>query len=115
MKRGLLFSAALLWLFAIPSFAGVPEINVQRLCKAKAGQAKLTRSPPDQSNEECVRDEQAAKQQLSTLWSSTPVSIQNRCQSDAQALGMTGYIDLLACTHLTTDISHTSKTQRGKQ
>ena len=115
MKRVLLFSGTLLWLSAPPSLAGVPEMNVHRICKAKAVQAKLTHSSPDQSNEECVRDEEAAKQQLSTLWSSTPVFIQNQCRSDARALGMTGYIDLLACTHLTTDIGQTTKAQRGKQ
>jgi hypothetical protein len=114
MKRVLLFSGTLLALFPLPSFARVPEMNVQTICKAKAIQAKLNQSPPDQSMEDCVRDEEAAKLQLGTLWASTPVSIQHRCQTDARSLGMTGYIDLLACTQLATDIE-ASKTNRGKQ
>ena len=104
MKRAPLLSAVLLSLFAPPAFGGVPEVNVKALCKARTAEAKLTHSTPNQSNDDCVRDEEAAKQQLSSLWASTPVSIQHKCQGEARSLGMAGYTDLLACTHLAMDL-----------
>jgi hypothetical protein len=54
MKRVLLFSGTLPWLIQLPSFAGVPEMNVQTICNAKAALAKLSHFPPDQSKKECV-------------------------------------------------------------
>jgi hypothetical protein len=115
MKHAPLLSAVLLSLFVPPAFGGVPEVNVEVLCKARTAEAKLTHSSPNQSNEDCARDEEAAKQQLSTLWASTSVSIQNQCQSEARSLGMAGYIDLLACTHLAMDLKLSPPKRRGKQ
>src|ERR1700760_2709998 len=104
MKRVSWYSAALLSLVGPAAFGGVPEINVKAICNARTADAKLMHSSPIQSTEDCVRDEEGAKQQLSNLWASTPVSIKYQCRSDARSLGMTGYIDLLACTYLALDL-----------
>jgi len=60
MKRALVLFALLLPLFPPPAFGGMPELNVKAICKAKSADAKRLRSPPDQSIEDCVRDEETA-------------------------------------------------------
>ena len=111
----LVLSAVLLLLFTPPAFGGVPELNVKAICKARSADAKMLQSPPDQSTADCVRDEEAAKQQLGTLWASTSVSIRNRCQSDARSLHTTSYRDLLTCIQIAEDTKPSPKKETGKQ
>src|SRR5579864_7791507 len=115
MKRALVLFAVLLSLFTPRAFGGVPELNVDAVCKARSADAKMLQSPPDQSTAECVRDEEAAKQQLATLWASTSVPIRNRCESDARSLGMRSYFDLLTCVQMAEDLKSSPKKATGKQ
>jgi hypothetical protein len=115
MKRALVLFAVLPALFTPPAFAGEPKLNVKAICKARAADAKMLRSPPDQSTADCERDEEVAKQQLSTVWTSTSVSIRNRCVSDARSLGTTSYLDLLVCIQITENTKSDSKKATGKQ
>jgi hypothetical protein len=114
MKRALVLFAVLLPLFTPPAFGRVPELNVKAVCKARSVDAKVLKSP-GQSIADCVRDEEAAKQQLSTLWESTSVPIRNRCESDARSLGTTSYLDLLACIQIAVDTKSGPKKETGKQ
>ena len=104
MKRALVLFALLLPLFTPPAFGGAPELNVKAVCKARSADAKMSQVPPDQSDEDCARDEEAAKQQLGTYWASTSVSIRNRCQNDARSLNIKGYLDLLTCIQIAQDL-----------
>jgi hypothetical protein len=104
MMRTSVLLAVLLLLFTPTAFAGEPEINVNAVCKARLADARMLQITPDQSDEDCARDEEAAKQQLGTLWASTSFSIQNRCQSDARSLGTMGYLDLLSCVQIAEDL-----------
>ena len=115
MKRALVLFAVLLLLFTPPAFGGVPELNVKAICDARAADAKMMQSPPDQSTADCMRDEEAAKQQLATLWASTSVSIRKQCESDARSLHTTSYNDLFACIQIAADTKPSPKKQTGKQ
>ena len=115
MKRALVLFALLPALFTPPAFGGAPELNVKAVCKARSADAKMVQSPPDQSTADCVRDEEAAKQQLGTLWASTSVSIRNRCESDARSLGTTSYLDLLARIQIAEDMKSGPKKEIEKQ
>jgi hypothetical protein len=115
MKRALVLFAVLLPLFTPPAFGRVPELNVKALCKARSSDAKMMQSTPAQSTADCVRDEEAAKQQLSALWASTSVAIRNRCESDARSLGTTSYLDLLTCIQMAEEINSSPKKETGKQ
>ena len=117
MLRALVLSAVLLPLFTPPAFGRMPALNVTAVCKTRSVDAKMLGSTPDQSIADCVRDEEAAKQQLSTLWASTSVPIRNRCQSEARSLGTTSYLDLLACIQIAEDEDMNSgpKKETGKQ
>jgi hypothetical protein len=115
MKRALMLFAVLPALFTPPAFGAGPELNINAICKARSTDAKILRSPPDQSTADCVRDEESAKQRLSTLWTSTSVSLRNRCQSDARSLGTTSYLDLLVCIEIAENSKSGPKRQTGKQ
>ena len=107
--------AVLLVLAAPPAFAGEPEINVKAVCNARSVDAKDLQIPPDQSDEDCVRDEETARRQLGALWSANPVSIRNRCQAEARSLGTLDYFDLLSCLQIADDLKSVSQEQIGKQ
>jgi hypothetical protein len=115
MMRSSMLFAVLLLLFTPPAFAGEPEINVNAVCKARLADAKMLQITPDQSDEDCARDEEAAKQQLGKLWASTSVSTRNQCQSDARSLGTMGYLDLLSCLQIAEDLKSGPQEGTGKQ
>jgi len=115
MMRTSMSLVVLLLLVTPPAFAGEPEINVKAVCNTRSADAKSLQIPPDQSDEDCVRDEEAARQQLGALWASTPVSIRNRCQADARSLGTLDYFDLLSCLQIAEDLKSVPQEQIGKQ
>ena len=114
MLRALVLFAVLLLLFTPPALGRMPELNVEAICNSRSADAKMMQSAPLESIADCVRDEEAAKQQLGTLWASTSVSIRNRCESDARSLGTTSYLDLLACIQMAEDIKSGPKKETGK-
>jgi hypothetical protein len=104
MKLVFLFFTALLLLFTPPAFGQVPKLNVKALCNARAADAKILQSIPEQSIAECVREEEDNKQKLSARWTSTSIPLRNLCESDARALGMTSYLDLFTCIEMAEDL-----------
>jgi len=114
MKRALLF-AMLLLPFAPPAFGRMPELNPQKICKAREASAKILRSIPMQSFEDCVHDEENAKQQLGSLWEKSPASVRRLCESDARALGTLSYLDLLTCLQTAEDLKSSPKKETAKQ
>ena len=109
MKRALVLSVVLLPLSTPPAFGQVPELNINALCKARSADAKMLRSTTGQSIADCEHDEEAAKQQLNTLWVSTSVTIRNQCRSEARSLGTTSYLDLVTCIQMADEMKSDSK------
>ena len=115
MKRAfLLFAVSLLPLMP-PVFARVPELNIKAVCMARSADAKMLRSTPDRSIADCMRDEEAAKQQLTTLWASIPAPMRNQCESDARSLGTTSYLDLVTCIQMTDEIKSDMKKKTSNE
>ena len=109
-------SLAVLLLLATPSaFAGEPEINVKAVCNTRSADAKDLQIPLDQSDQDCVRDEEAARRQLGALWASTSASIRNRCQADSRSLGTLDYFDLLSCLQIAEDLKSVPQVETGTQ
>lgn len=111
MKKVLAFStfAVLLPFLTSPAFSGEPKLNVKVICKSREADAKMLRSTPAQSMQDCMHDEEAAKTQLSGLWASTSASLRNRCVSDAHSLGTTSYLDLLTCIQMEEEMKSGTK------
>src|SRR6516162_9773962 len=115
MKRAAVLAVVLLSLSTPHALGRMPELSVKAVCKARSDDARKVRSPPDQSMTDCVRDEEAAKQQLNKLWASTPVSIRNRCESDTRFLGMRSYLDVLSCIYIANDSKLSPKKDAEKK
>ena len=107
--KAALVSLALFGTEIAPISGHVPELKVDALCKARSAGDKLMGLPEAQSVADCVRDETAAKEKLSTVWGTTSRPIRNRCQRDAVALGIRSYLDLLTCIQMTDDVKSPSK------
>jgi hypothetical protein len=115
MLRALVLFAVLLPLFTLPALGRMQELNVKAICTSRSADAKMMQSAPVESTADCVRNEEAAKQELSHLWASTSVSIRNRCESDARSLGTTSYLDLLNCIQMAEEINSSPKKETGKK
>jgi hypothetical protein len=119
MKHALLLFSVLLALPAAPASAsasaGVPDLNIKAICKTRDADAKLFQSTTGQTVDECLHDEETARQQLNSLWNSIAAPIRNRCESDAHSLGTTSYLDLVACIQITDDLKDDLKPTSKKK
>src|SRR5262245_60430595 len=101
--RGGLMKIALLSLalvgspLTIPVSDQVPRLNVEATCKATVADDKASGLALPQSYEDCMRDENAASQQLGTVWPASPGALRNQCLTEATAGGSDSYVDLLTC------------------
>ena len=78
----------------------VPVINVEKTCKDSAAadnEAKIVLAQP---LENCMRDENDAKQKLGAVWSTFPAAVRGRCEQEATLLGEGSYVDLLTCLQM---------------
>ena len=98
-----------------PAFAGAPTLNTQKICKTRDTEAKILKSTTGKSIEECVHDEEVAHQQLNSLWDTTSAHFRNQCTSDARALGMMSYLDLLTCLQMAEDMKAESRNENARK
>jgi hypothetical protein len=103
MRQALFLLVILGLQFAVPAFGSMPELNLDKLCKTRAADARIARLEEAQSVSDCVNDERNARGDLSAVWGSTSSGIRNQCVRDSKTLGTIGYVDLLACIEITED------------
>ncbi|HLG82022.1 MAG TPA: hypothetical protein VKY22_13465 [Bradyrhizobium sp.] len=102
--KGAVFSMALLGgQLVIPVGDRVPELNVEATCKATVATDKAMGLALPQSFDDCMRDENAARQQLTTIWLSNPADLRNRCEGEATVGGSESYVDMLTCMQMAAD------------
>jgi hypothetical protein len=85
----------------IPVGDRVPVINVEETCKATAATDKAMNLDLPQSVGNCMRDENAAREQLAAVWSTYPATTRDRCEQEATLVGLGSYVDLLTCMQMT--------------
>jgi hypothetical protein len=79
----------------------VPVIDVEKTCKETAATDKAMNLDLPQSVANCMRDENAAQQQLGAIWSNYSASSRDRCTQEATLVGTGSYVDLLTCMQMT--------------
>jgi len=114
VKTALAIFAGLFVLMASPAFAGAPPLNVQKICKTRDADAKIVQSTTGQTIQECVHDEEAARQQLNSVWESTSARSRNECESEARSLGTTSYLDLLTCIQIVEEMKVDAQSKNRK-
>jgi hypothetical protein len=85
----------------IPVGDRVPIINVEKTCKDSVAADKAAKLDLAQPLENCMRDENAAKQQLDAAWSQYAAPVREQCEQEATLLGEGSYVDLLTCMQMT--------------
>ena len=86
----------------------VPHLNVEALCKDTTAVDQAMKLSNAQSLGSCMRDENAAQQQLDSVWQTTSISIRDRCEGEAVAGGFQSYVDLLTCIQMADDANSLS-------
>jgi hypothetical protein len=97
-------SIALVSQFGSPLVVAVadrmPIINVEKTCKDSLAADKAGGVVLAQPLENCMRDENNAKQQLDPVWLTYPAPLRERCEKEATLLGEGSYVDLLTCIQM---------------
>jgi hypothetical protein len=78
----------------------MPVINVEKTCKDSLAADKAGDITLAQPLENCMRDENDAKQQLDPVWLTYPAPLRERCEKEATLLGEGSYVDLLTCIQM---------------
>jgi hypothetical protein len=76
--------------------ASVPNVEPQKICQS----ARMAALPEDQSSayDSCVRDEQAAREQLQKRWAQFSTAARSTCAEPAAS--MTSYVEMLTCLEM---------------
>jgi hypothetical protein len=75
----------------------VPTLNIDTVCKAKSLQAQ-------NDAEQCVRDEQRARDTLTKEWAQFTGPERVRCLGTATTSGIASYVELLTCLEIARDV-----------
>ncbi len=78
----------------------VPVINVEKTCKDSVAADQQGKIALAQPFDNCMRDENNAKQRVSAVWLTYPAPIRERCEKEATLLGEGSYVDLLTCMEM---------------
>jgi hypothetical protein len=100
MKIALLSMAMLGSQLVTPVSDRVPKLNVEATCKASVATDKAMGLDLAQSYQDCMRDENAAQQQLASVWLANSAELRNQCEGEATAAGSDSYVDLLTCLQM---------------
>jgi hypothetical protein len=117
MIRSTIISQALLLALAFPVVGAgmaraddVPELNVDPVCRGIARQAAGPgeRGGPDLKFSECVKNENAVRQQLMGEWSTFAATDKTNCVGSEQS-ALPSYTGLLTCLEMARDVRRLNK------
>lgn len=93
------FLAVLLLFTTAPALAAeVPRLDIQSTCKAAVALDSGDKSP--EAN--CMRDETAARDDLSKQWANVAEPLQKRCIEETSIGGYPSYVEVLTCIQTAT-------------
>jgi hypothetical protein len=115
MIRTTIISCALVLTFAVAG-AGVaraddvPELNVDPVCRGIAQQALTPgeKGGPDLAFSQCVKSEQAVRQQLVGEWSTFKPAEKTNCVASEQS-ALPSYTGLISCLEMARDVRQLNK------
>jgi hypothetical protein len=85
---------------------GVPQLNVEQVCKGIAEQGGVTFRDPQvaQEKKNCIESEQAVREQLVKQWSSFAGDDRTHCINESVMGGESSYTELLTCLEMARDV-----------
>jgi len=94
---------------------GVPQLNVEQVCKGIAEQGGVTFRDPqvEQEKKNCIDSEKVIREQLVKQWSSFSADDRTRCVNESVMGGDSSYTELLTCLEMARDV-RTMRQQQAK-
>jgi len=85
---------------------GVPQLNVEQVCKGIAEQGGVTFRDPqvEQEKKNCIDDEKVIREQLVKQWSSFSADDRTHCVNESVMGGDSSYTELLTCLEMARDV-----------
>ncbi|MBR0693510.1 hypothetical protein JQ553_09800 [Bradyrhizobium lablabi] len=100
--------------FLTPVADNVPKLNVEATCRASVEADKAMGLALPQTFDKCMSDENSARDQLGSIWSSYSPAVRAQCEGEATAVGEPSYVDFLTCLQMTDgSITTAATTLRG--
>ena len=92
---------------------GVPQLNVEQVCKGIAEQGGVTFRDPqvEQEKKNCIDSEKVIRKQLVKQWSSFSADDRTHCVNESVMGGDSSYTELLTCLEMARDV----RTMRQQQ
>lgn len=85
---------------ALAGADAVPKFDTARSCKAEtAGNAGI-----GETMESCLRDEQQARDELASQWSSFASTDKSTCIRETSSDGLPSYVELQTCLEMATEV-----------
>ncbi len=102
-------------LFLLPIADAVPHLNVEQVCTGIAKQGGTTFRDPAFAKEKknCLKSEQAIRDQLVRQWSSFSAADRNHCAKESVMGGESSYTELLTCLEMARDVRALRAQQRS--
>ena len=90
----------------VASGDGVPQLNVEQVCKGIAEQGGVTFRDPqiEQEKKNCVDSEKLIRDQLVKQWSSFTADDRTHCVNESVMGGESSYTELLTCLEMARDV-----------
>ena len=90
----------------IASIDGVPQLNVEPVCKGIAEQGGVTfrDAAVEQEKKNCVDSEKLVREQLVKQWSSFSADDRTHCINESVMGGESSYTELLTCLEMARDV-----------
>jgi hypothetical protein len=85
---------------------GVPQLNVEQVCKGIAEQGGVTFRDPqvEQEKKNCIDSEKVIREQLVKQWSSFSADDRTHCVNESVMGGDSSYTELLTCLEMARDV-----------
>jgi hypothetical protein len=96
-------SAAVIWVGAhllMPVSDTVPKFNVEPSCKGAVAASASENLALAQSYTACMTEENQARDQLASSWTTFAAPLRTRCVAEASGLGLDSYVELLTCLQI---------------
>jgi hypothetical protein len=87
---------------ALAKDSGPPTIDIQKTCRESSNALSGLTGNDNQDLDTCIRDEQAARQQLTKDWANYPALAKSACLKQQEFLP--GYVEWQSCLELTRDV-----------
>ena len=82
----------------------IPTLDVRPVCRGIAQQGELEAGLQQTSFEQCVKSEQATREQIKKEWSGFSASDKSHCVALAKTGGESSYTELLTCMEMARDV-----------